>query len=82
VTTIAVILLSAAVSLAPMWDRAIFLTSLLDALNSDPEMVQLAYPVPDDAPATQESGTRRSVDIDYSDGEGRRWTYVRSVQWR
>jgi hypothetical protein len=65
VTTIAVIVLCVTVSLAPMWDRAIFLKSLLDALNTDPEMLQLAYPVPDDAPASLASrAPRRAGDSD------------------
>lgn len=51
VTTISVVMLSAAVSLAPMWDRAIFAKSLLEALNTDPEMLQLAVAVTDAAPA-------------------------------
>lgn len=79
-TTIAVILLSASVSLAPMWDRAIFLKSLLEALNTDPEMIQLAYQVPDDALANQESAAPGS--LDNSDGEGHRWKFVHSVPWR
>ena len=40
VTTAAVVLLSAAVSLAPMWDRAIFVKSLLEALNTNPALLQ------------------------------------------
>ena len=40
VTTTAVVLLSAAVSLAPMWDRAILVKSLLEALNTNPALLQ------------------------------------------
>jgi hypothetical protein len=40
VTTAAVVLSSAAVSLAPMWDRAIFVKSLLEALNTNPALLQ------------------------------------------
>src|SRR5271156_1971898 len=40
VTTTAVVLLSAAVSLAPVWDRAIFVKSLLEALNTNPALLQ------------------------------------------
>ena len=40
ITTGAVVLLSAAVSLAPMWDRAIFVKSLLEALNTNPALLQ------------------------------------------
>jgi hypothetical protein len=40
VTTPAVVLLSAAVSLAPMWDHAIFVKSLLEALNTNPALLQ------------------------------------------
>ena len=40
VTTTAVVLLSAAVFLAPMWDRAIFVKSLLEALNTNPALLQ------------------------------------------
>jgi hypothetical protein len=40
VTTTAVVLLPAAVSLAPMWDRAIFVQSLLEALNTNPALLQ------------------------------------------
>ena len=42
VTTLSVVLLSAAVSLAPVWDSGIFVKSLLEALNTDPEMLQLS----------------------------------------
>jgi hypothetical protein len=35
-----VVLLSAAVSLAPMWDRAIFAKSLLEALTTNPTLLQ------------------------------------------
>jgi hypothetical protein len=40
VTTTAVVLLSVAVSLAPMWDRPIFVKSLLEALNTNPTLLQ------------------------------------------
>jgi hypothetical protein len=40
VTTTTVVLLSVAVSLAPMWDRAIFVKSLLEALNTNPTLLQ------------------------------------------
>ena len=40
VTTTAVVLLSVAVSLAPMWDRRIFVKSLLEALNTNPTLLQ------------------------------------------
>jgi len=40
VTTIAVVLLSAGFSLAPVWDRAIFVKSLLEALNTNPALLQ------------------------------------------
>ncbi|HTB42589.1 MAG TPA: hypothetical protein VK741_03100 [Acetobacteraceae bacterium] len=40
VTTTAGVLLSAAVFLAPMWDRAIFVKSLLEALNTNPALLQ------------------------------------------
>ncbi len=40
VTTAAVVLLSAMVSVAPMWDRAIFMKSLLEALNTNPALMQ------------------------------------------
>jgi hypothetical protein len=40
VTTGSVLLLSVAVSLAPMWDRAIFVKSLLGALNTNPALMQ------------------------------------------
>jgi hypothetical protein len=40
VTTPVVVLLSAAVSLAPIWDRAIFVKSLLEALNTNPALLQ------------------------------------------
>ena len=40
VTTAAVVLLSVAVSLAPMWDRAIFVKSLLEALTANPALLQ------------------------------------------
>jgi hypothetical protein len=40
VTTAAVVLLSAAVSLAPMWDRTIFVKSLFEALNTNPALLQ------------------------------------------
>jgi hypothetical protein len=40
VTTTAVVLLSVAVSLTPMWDRAIFAKSLLEALNTNPALLQ------------------------------------------
>jgi hypothetical protein len=36
----AVVLLSAAALLAPMWDRAIFAKSLLKALNTNPALLQ------------------------------------------
>jgi hypothetical protein len=39
-TTTAVVLSSAAVSLAPMWDRAIFVKSLLEAPNTNPALLQ------------------------------------------
>jgi hypothetical protein len=39
-TTTAVVLLSAAVSFAPMWDGAIFVKSLLEALNTNPTLLQ------------------------------------------
>jgi hypothetical protein len=66
--TISVVLLSAAVSLAPMWDRAIFVKSLLEALNTNPEMVQLAFAVTDAGPAGQGSSEQSS--LNNSDGEG------------
>jgi hypothetical protein len=40
ITTIAVVLLSAGFSLAPVWDRAIFVKSLLEALNTNPALLQ------------------------------------------
>jgi hypothetical protein len=41
VTTIATALLSAALAVAPMWDNAIFMQGLRDALSSDPELPQM-----------------------------------------
>ena len=58
VTSISVVMLSVAVCLAPMWDRATFVKSLIEALNSDPEMLQLAVT---DAAADQVSGAESSV---------------------
>jgi hypothetical protein len=40
VTATAVVLLSAAVSFAPMWDRAIFVKSVLEALHTNPALMQ------------------------------------------
>jgi len=69
VTTLSVILLSAAISLAPMWDRAIFVKSLFEALNTDPEMLQLAFAVTEAAPADQAG--RAPGSLNDSDREGR-----------
>jgi hypothetical protein len=52
VTVIASSVLFAALALAPVWDRAIFLQGLRDALSGDP---QLTEPV-DAAPADAASG--------------------------
>jgi hypothetical protein len=68
VTTISVVALSAAVALAPMWDRAIFVKSLLEALNTNPEMLQLSGAVTDSAPADQASNVQTSVN--HSEREG------------
>jgi hypothetical protein len=40
VSAIAVVLFCAAVSFAPMWDPAIFMRSLLEALNTNPALLQ------------------------------------------
>lgn len=55
-STVAVVFLYAAVGLAPMWDRAIFAKALLEALNTDPELLQPAYEVPIDIPAARGGG--------------------------
>jgi hypothetical protein len=60
VTTISVVMLSASVSLAPMWDRGIFVTSLLEGLNTDPDMLLLS-PVTDAVPANEAGNVQRSA---------------------
>jgi hypothetical protein len=46
--TIAVVLLCGALALAPIWDRAIFLEALREALTTNPELLQPADEVPVD----------------------------------
>jgi hypothetical protein len=50
VTTIATTLLFASLALAPMWDGAIFLHALRDALGQDSQLMQPIDETADDAP--------------------------------
>jgi hypothetical protein len=50
VTTIAAALFLAALAVAPMWDSAIFLHALRDALGRDPQLAQPIDETPADAP--------------------------------
>jgi hypothetical protein len=51
VTTIATVLFLVALAIAPVWDGAIFMQALRDALSGDPQLMQPIDEVPADAPA-------------------------------
>ena len=59
VTTIATALLLAALAIAPIWDGAIFMRALRDALSGDPQLTQPIDQAPAGAPArvSRQSGT-------------------------
>jgi hypothetical protein len=40
VAVIATMLLAAALAVAPLWDRAVYMQALRDSLNTDPQMMQ------------------------------------------
>ena len=56
VTMVAVVFLYGSLALEPMWDRAIFLKALRQALITDPELLQPAFEVALDAAASRVEG--------------------------
>ena len=69
VTTVALALLLAALVLAPMWDRAIFMQALREALSRDAQLMQ-SLEAPADSSAGPETNVRHIVSN--SDNEGLR----------
>ena len=69
VTTVALTLLLAALVLAPMWDRAIFMQALREALSRDAQLMQ-SLEAPADSSAGPETNVRH--DVSDSDNEGLR----------
>jgi hypothetical protein len=69
VTTVALTLLLAALVLAPMWDRAIFMQALREALSRDAQLMQSLQ-----APADSSAGPKTNVRhvVSDSDNEGLR----------
>jgi hypothetical protein len=55
VTTIATALFLVALAIAPIWDGAIFMQALRDALSGDPQLMQPIDEAPADTPADRES---------------------------
>lgn len=55
VTVIATLLFLAALAVAPVWDGAIFMQGLRDALSGDPQLMLTIDEVPADAPADRET---------------------------
>lgn len=53
---VAVVFLYGSLALEPMWDRAIFLKALRQALITDPELLQPAFEVALDAAASRVEG--------------------------
>jgi len=70
VATIAVVLLSGALALAPMWDRTIFLQALREALSANPDPLQPADEAPVDAPADYETSASHLARINCLPGRG------------
>jgi hypothetical protein len=58
VTTIVAALLLAALAVAPMWDGAIFLQALRDALGRDPQLMQPIEETPAEAQGKPKSSFR------------------------
>ncbi len=55
VTTIATVLFLVALAIAPVWDGAIFMQALRDALSGDPQLTQPIDEAPAAAPADRET---------------------------
>jgi hypothetical protein len=55
VTTIATALFLVALAIAPIWEGAIFMQALRDALSGDPQLMQPINEAPADAPADRET---------------------------
>ena len=69
VTTVVLALLLAALVLAPMWDRAIFMRALREALSRDAQLMQ-SLEAPADSSAGPETNVRHVVSN--SDNKGLR----------
>jgi hypothetical protein len=55
VTTIATVLFLVALAIAPVWDGAIYIQGLRDALSGDPQLMQPINEAPADAPAERKT---------------------------
>jgi hypothetical protein len=55
VTTIATVLFLVALAIAPVWDGAIYIQGLRDALSGDPQLMQPINEAPAGAPANRET---------------------------
>ena len=55
VTTIATVLFLVALAIAPVWDGAIYIQGLRDALSGDPQLMQPINEAPGGAPANRET---------------------------
>jgi hypothetical protein len=55
VTTIATVLFLVAIAIAPVWDGAIYIQGLRDALSGDPQLMQPINKAPADASADRET---------------------------
>jgi hypothetical protein len=62
VTTIATVLLLAALAIAPIWDGAIFMQALRDALSGDPQLTQPIDEAPTEDPADRETPRHSLLD--------------------